>query len=129
MRASRVKGGVITYIFIMLGIWLSHGNLCGAEAALVVIAGFLMSSFGSIINYYFDRTVDKKSGKDVSFMDFISKTDIAVFSMIMVALPFLLSWFIDSYWYIVYFSMLLLYVALCSPTPEVKNSPSFGLFN
>jgi len=128
IQASRIEGGMIAVVFLMIGIWYSNNSFLLYESLLGIFGVFFIVNAGSIINYVFDFNVDRVAEKDIGFFKNISKREMIFVSLLFSFFGIFILYFVSFVSFI--FSLVLFFVFFiyASPPLRLKTLPPFDCF-
>jgi len=129
LKASRVDGWYISIIFFILGEWYAISNfpIFYTIIGLICLIGFMTTGFW--INYIFDKDVDIKAGKDLSFFKYISTREMffaSIFVFLICSIILLI--FVNILSFLLGFSIFVLGFLYSAPPIRLKTRPPFDVF-
>jgi len=131
LKAARLQFWTLSAALILLGEWLSIGNLLFYPTliAFAAIAGLLCS--GSFINHVFDKELDDASGKRklglTDFWNYVSVKEFIFLTLILSIISLALLWWISIPTFIIGCLILISIVTYSAPHLRLKGKPPFDL--
>ncbi len=125
IQASRIEGGIVAAIFLLIGEWYSIQNFPPHESIIALLATIGIVNSGSLINYVFDVDTDKTAGKDVKFFSHVSIREMTLFALLVSLISLLLLLYINFFVFITGIMIFVIFFIYAAPPIRLKTIPPF----
>lgn len=128
LQASRIEGGIIASVFLLLGMWYANQDFPIYKSILGIFAINCIVNAGSIVNYVFDKEIDTIAGKDTGFYEYISTKEMLMFSLTLSIVGIILLFYINLSSFILGLILFIVFFIYAIPPIRLKTLPPIDCF-